>query len=181
MHPEADLLQPEKGRTIRHLYEAIHGHHCGSGRHFLWAKSRRDGASTMLAAADARWPWEKGKLARQGMALLDQAVAADPDDLEVRFLRGMTNYRLPRFLGRLDLAARDLAFVAERARPAAGSGLLARPLAAAALYHHGMVCEERGDRDAAAMSCRGAREIGPDTPGGQAAARWLNRSGEPGE
>jgi hypothetical protein len=107
------------------------------------------------------------------MALLDRAVTAEPENLEVRFLRGMTNYGVPRFFGRRDIAAKDLAFVAERAGAAAQAGGLGRPLAAAALYHYGMLCDETGHRAAAAASCRAACEVGPDTPSGRAAARWL--------
>ena len=131
------------------------------------------GASTVLAAAHARWPWDKGNLAKQGMALLDRAVAEQPENLEVRFLRGMTNYRLPGFLGRTKLATEDLQIVAGRAQAAADSGDLPRPLAAAALYHYGLLLEGRGDRAAAAASFREAGEVGPDTPGGRAAAGRL--------
>ena len=190
----AATVDPEVGERRRAkdaFYAAVAGGKSAESSRLLW-KAIFDGdpqdreataycgASTVLAAAGARWPWEKGRLAREGMALLDRAVTSAPDDLEARFLRGMTNYRLPRFLGRFDLAADDLAFVAGRARPAAEAGLLDRPLAAAALYHYGRVCEERGDRAAAAAACRAATEVGPDTPSGRAAARWLGQSEQPG-
>lgn len=131
------------------------------------------GAATMLAAAQAPWPWDKGNLAKEGMSLLDAAVAAAPADLEVRFLRGMTNYRLPRFFGRAGLASKDLAFVAARARQAAEAGELPRPLAAAALYHYGVLRAEQRDRAAASAAWREATEIGPESPAGLAAAERL--------
>src|SRR5690606_25785615 len=80
------------------------------------------GASQLLNAAAATWPWEKGRLAREGLVLLDQAVAVAPEDLEVRFIRGMTSYRLPRFMKRRNVAEFDLAKVASQAVAAAEEG-----------------------------------------------------------
>jgi hypothetical protein len=133
------------------------------------------GATTMLASAYEGWPPTKGKLARQGLELLDAAVAAEPANVEVRFLRGMTSYRLPGFFKRGAIAAADLAFVAERATTAAASGALARGQAAAALYHHGLLRADADDLPAARAAWEEAVAIAPDSAPGKAAAVELNK------
>lgn len=133
------------------------------------------GACRLLNAAAATWPWEKGRLSKEGVLLLEEAVSAAPDDLEIRFVRGMTSYRLPRFMGRRNVAIQDLARVAAQATQAARDGRLPRMLAAAALYHHGLILQEEGDNTAAIAAWREAVAVDPTAPGGQAAARQLQQ------
>jgi hypothetical protein len=135
------------------------------------------GGCAMLEAARAPLPWDKGAHARRGLAMLDEAVAAAPVDLEVRFVRGMTSYHLPRFLGRTRVAAEDLSAVAGRAEAAAESGDLDRSQAAAALFHHGALLASLGDQPAARSAWRRAAALGPATRAGRAAADRL-RSGD---
>ena len=94
------------------------------------------GAATLLKAAHAPL-FDKSGLAHDGLALEDKAVAQAPSDLEVRFLRGVTCYRLPRFMGRSELASSDLAYVAQRADKAVKEGRLDRRAAAASLVYYG--------------------------------------------
>jgi hypothetical protein len=136
------------------------------------------GASQLLNAAAATWPWEKGRLAKEGLVLLDQAVAAAPEDLEVRFIRGMTSYRLPRFMKRREVAAADLDMVASQAVAAAEEGTLAPALATASLYHHGLILEEENPI-AAVAAWKKAAALDPDTPGGQAASLRLQSLAAP--
>lgn len=117
----------------------------------------------MLEAAKAPLPWDKGRLAREGLTMLDDAVKRAPDDPEVRFLRGITNYNLPRFFGRGDVAAADLAAVAGEAEAAVRAGRIDPSTGAAALYHHGVLLDRRGDRAAARDAWRRATVLGPDT------------------
>jgi hypothetical protein len=131
------------------------------------------GGCAMLEAARTPLPWDKGAHARQGLALLDQAVAAAPDDLEVRFVRGMTSYHLPRFLGRSRIASEDLSLVAGQAEAAAESGRLDPSLATAALFHHGVMLASLGDQPAARSAWRRAAALGPATRAGKAAADRL--------
>ena len=58
------------------------------------------GAATVLRARDAVWPGSKLKYTRRGLAVLDDAVALHPEHIELRFLRLISCYRLPGFLGR---------------------------------------------------------------------------------
>ena len=132
------------------------------------------GACRLLEAAHAVWFWDKAILARRGLALLDRAVAQAPDDLEVRFLRGVTGYQLPFFVGRSKLSADDLAHVAARAVAAARAGTLDRRAAAAALYYYGLQREREGDAGGATAAWEQAVRISPDSPGGRDAARRLS-------
>ena len=133
------------------------------------------GACQMLRSARARLPWEKGKLAKAGLVLLDGAVAAAPSDAEVRFVRGMTCYNLPALFNRSSLAARDLAEVAERAEAASADGTLTPALAAASLYHYGVIQSRAGDKAAAASLWRRAVALAPTSRAGQRATEALAR------
>lgn len=131
------------------------------------------GACRLLEASQASWFWNKALLAREGLALLDRAVAEAPADLEVRFLRGVTGYQLPAFVGRYQLAANDLAYVAARASSAARAGTIDRRAAAAALYYHGLAMERIGEKQAAINAWRQAVQIDVTSPGGRDAAQRL--------
>ena len=132
------------------------------------------GGCRMLEAARAPLPWDQGRLAREGLNMLDDAVKRAPDDPEVRFLRGMTSYHLPQFFGRREVAAADLAAVARDAEAAVRSGRVDVAIGAAALFHYGDLLDRRRDRPAAHDAWRRAAALGPGTPAGRAADRKLN-------
>jgi len=71
-----------------------------------------EGAFTMLRARHAFWPRAKWRHAQDGLAILDRAVAFDPDHAEVRYLRLVSSYYLPFFFGRGDAVAEDFAALA---------------------------------------------------------------------
>jgi len=52
--------------------------------------------------------------ARQGFRQLDKAVMSDPQSLGARLQRGITLLRVPRFLGKTELAENDLEFVLDQ-------------------------------------------------------------------
>lgn len=131
------------------------------------------GACELLQAARAVLPWDKANLARDGLALEDRAVAEAPQDLEVRFLRGVTNYQLPRFMGRWNQATHDLATVAAVAEREAATGRLDRRAAAADLDYHGKVLEESYDAIGAIDAWRAASRVDADSPGGRDALKHL--------
>ena len=135
------------------------------------------GGCTMLEVKRAPMPWDKGRLSRQGLTMLDDAVARSPEDPEVRFVRGMTSYHLPRFFGRERVAAADLAAVAGGAEESVATGRLDRATASAALFHYGVLLERRGDQPAALAAWRRSAAIGPTTRSGTAAARAIRRNG----
>ena len=131
------------------------------------------GACKLLAANRAALPWEKASLAQQGLELEDRAVTEAPADFEIRFLRGVTNFVLPRFLGRWPTAVADLTAVAQVAAREAAAGRLDPRAAAAALDYHGKLLEAQCDLLGAIADWRVALRLSPDSPGGHDAAKHL--------
>jgi hypothetical protein len=132
------------------------------------------GAAKLLQAARSANFFEKSALGRQGMDLEDKAVAAAPNDLEVRFLQGVTFYQLPPFLGRKQTAIADLAYVAGVAESAANSGRLDPRAAAADLVYYGKTREESFDGPGALAAWRAALRIDPDSQAGRDALKHLS-------
>jgi len=130
------------------------------------------GAATLLKASHAPL-LEKNGLAHQGLVLEDKAVAQAPNNLEVRFLRGVTCYRLPKFMGRSELASSDLAYVAQRAEPAVRQGRLDPRAGAAALVYYGKDLEQNYDATGAISAWRAAARIDPDGIAGRDAVKHL--------
>lgn len=58
------------------------------------------GARSVLQARHARWPPTKLEHLKEGLRSLDQAVARSPRDPRLRYLRLVSGYHLPAFLGR---------------------------------------------------------------------------------
>lgn len=130
------------------------------------------GAATLLKSSHAPL-LEKSGLALQGLALEDKAVAQAPNDLEVRFLRGVTCYRLPKFMGRSEMASSDLAYVAQRAEPAVQEGRLDLRAGAAALAYYGKDLEQNYDAAGAIAAWRAALRIDPDSIAARDAMKHL--------
>lgn len=70
-----------------------------------------EGAFAMLEAKHGAWPPSRLRAVRAGLRRLDDAVAAAPDDVEIRYLRLVNTHYLPGFFGRRDSARQDLAAV----------------------------------------------------------------------
>ena len=77
-----------------------------------------EGALITLRAKHGFWPHDRLRHLRDGLALLDRAVAVYPDVAEVRYLRLMSCYYLPGILGRRRSVRDDFAALA-RLLPAA--------------------------------------------------------------
>lgn len=130
------------------------------------------GAATLLKALHASL-LEKAGLAHEGLAMEDKAVAQAPHNLEVRFVRGVTCYRLPKLMGRADMASSDLAYVAQRAEPAVIQHRLDPRAAAAALVYYGKDLEQKYDAAGAEAAWRAALRIDPDSLAGRDALKHL--------
>lgn len=76
------------------------------------------GAFQVLGAKHAAWPPRKMEHLKAGLPALDSAVAARPDAAEIRYLRLVSCYYLPFFIGRKDGVRDDFAALA-RLLPAA--------------------------------------------------------------
>ncbi|NJL30283.1 MAG: hypothetical protein HC898_00870 [Phycisphaerales bacterium] len=135
------------------------------------------GSARLLQAREKPPLPELFGLSKEGLAALDRAVTLAPDSLEVRFLRGMACRHLPTFFSRAQQSRDDLAMVAQTLVKSADDSDAPLPLdlrlAAAALYHHGLNLEATGETEKAMMYWSLAQQLGPDTPGGKAAATHL--------
>lgn len=69
-------------------------------------------ALTILHAKHAFWPPKKMRYLNEGLPVLDDLVEAYSDHVEIRYLRLLSCYYLPRFLGRSDTVAEDAAKLA---------------------------------------------------------------------
>jgi 15-cis-phytoene synthase len=67
-----------------------------------------EGAFLALDARHGRWPLARLRAVRSGLLLLDAAVTAAPDDVEVVYLRLVNTHFLPGLFGRRDSARADL-------------------------------------------------------------------------
>lgn len=66
------------------------------------------GALITLRAKHAFWPHHKLGHVNEGMAILDDAVADQPESAPIRYLRLMSGFYLPGILGRADEVETDL-------------------------------------------------------------------------
>lgn len=69
------------------------------------------GSILSLKARDASMPWTKVKFAKQGFEQLDKSIQMNPDDLDVRLIRAMNSYQVPKMMSRLPLSIEDFEFI----------------------------------------------------------------------
>lgn len=120
--------------------------------------------SLRLLEASHTWAlWKKNALSKQGIQLMDAAVKASTDDLEVRFVRAATTYDLPAFFHRRDQSERDFAYLADRAWIAAKDGRLEPRLAAASLYYRAKFLRDAGNMQAAMELWKQAIKLAPQS------------------
>ena len=130
--------------------------------------------SLRLLEAQRTWAlWKKNSLSKQGVQLMDHAVSATPNNLEVRFVRAATDRNLPSFFGRKEQAQSDLGFVVRRAEEAVRQGVLEPRLAAASFLYYGELCRDQSRSDEAMEAWRTAVRLAPDSHAGRVAANKL--------
>ncbi len=69
------------------------------------------GSILSLKARDAKMPWTRIKYAKRGFEQLDKSVQINPDDLNIRLIRAMNSYQVPKIMKRLNLAMEDFNFI----------------------------------------------------------------------
>lgn len=106
---------------------------------------------------------------------MDEAVNAQPANLEVRFVRAATELKLPAYFGRKQQAEDDLNTIVKTAERAATSGQFEPSLAAASFYYYGLSCDEKSKADEAFSAWRAAVRIAPDSRAGRGAAEKLKQ------
>lgn len=73
------------------------------------------GSAYTLKSRDLGIGPKKLRALKHGLALMDEAVAAAPDDVKVRLARAMTTEALPRVFGRRGQSREDFAVLAKEA------------------------------------------------------------------
>lgn len=119
------------------------------------------GSLTTMKARDAFWPNVQLRHVRDGNRLLDEAVAAAPDDPRIRALRAFNYAHQPAFLGRRETARADLRWLWARIQ-AGTDGLDAHSRQEAAL-RWGEALRDDGRRDEARTVWTAGVALGPDT------------------
>jgi hypothetical protein len=131
------------------------------------------GSLELLDAARTWAVWDKRRLANEGLAKMDQAVAQAPDNVEARFIRAASTWHLPFFYKRHEQAANDFTLIAPRVEGAVKQGTLPPELAAAALDYYGQVLNDRSDNHGAKQAFEAAVRIDGSSPGGKDALKRL--------
>ncbi len=114
----------------------------------------------------------------RGLDLLDAAGQAAPDDPEVRLVRGLTLFNVPKMFDRREEAEADLAWVVERMDQLVAEKKIDPRPAASALFSQGKVLQQRGDEAGARAMWERAVKMAPQSKGGKSAARRLAASAE---
>lgn len=132
--------------------------------------------SLRLWQASHTWAiWKKNSLSKEGIQMMDAAVQADPNNLEIRFVRAVTDYSLPSFFHRHEQSNEDFALLASQASVAAAEGKLEPRLAAASLYFHGLFLHEGSKASAAEKAWRQAIELAPESRAARDSAEQLKK------
>ncbi|MFL6463949.1 MAG: hypothetical protein ACJ73N_06020 [Bryobacteraceae bacterium] len=130
--------------------------------------------SLRLLEAQHTWAlWKKNSLSKQGVQLMDSAVSAAPNDLEVRFVRAATDRSLPSFFGRKQQVQSDLNFIVRRAQGAVRGGSFEPRFAAASFSYYGDLCKQQSRLKDATDAWKTAARIAPDSHAGREAANKL--------
>jgi hypothetical protein len=126
------------------------------------------GSAHSLRSAESGWGPAKLKHLKRGGQLMDEAVAAAPDDPRVRFVRGVNGYKVPKRFKRRELAVKDFLVVMPLAEKG-GHGLSARERQAM-LYYAWKTFGEEGHEAAAKRARAACHRIDPESwYGGQTA------------
>ncbi|MEM6552202.1 MAG: hypothetical protein AAF750_08745 [Planctomycetota bacterium] len=132
------------------------------------------GSSKLIAARNASFGPVKGLHARAGGKLLNAAVKADPDNLEIRFLRGISTVNLPRIAGQYQPALNDLRMVLDGSADAISAGTLDPAFAAAAALRLAQAEAEANQPDAARALYQRAIDLAPQSGAAKQARAALN-------
>lgn len=105
LHNEGVAGNKEAVQKAQAQFKSLHEQYPGSAKVNAYY-----GSTLALTARDSHRPSERLNLAKQALTLLDEAVAAEPEERSHRMLRGKIAYRLPEpFFHRTDTAIEDYA------------------------------------------------------------------------
>jgi len=131
------------------------------------------GSAYTLLSRDLFYGPGKLRALKLGLHTLDDAVAAAPDDIAVRFIRAVNNFNMPIFVNRKETARADFEILVKAIRaPAVAAGL--NPETRQAIdYYAGLTYRQLHQPDEAAAAWRDGLALGAATPLGQKIAAEL--------
>jgi hypothetical protein len=118
------------------------------------------GSAYTLRSRDMGFGPKKLQVLKQGVAVMDEAVAAAPHEPKVRLARALTTRALPAFLGYGSSARSDFLFLSAAAQR--DPGKFERRHLQLVLYHGALAARKEGDRARAAALLREARRYPAD-------------------
>lgn len=86
----------------------------GKNKEYEGVASTYIGALTALKGKFAFFPITKYRHVMKGLKLMDQGILKSPNNIEARFIRGMTCYHLPFFFKRKETARKDFKMIVKR-------------------------------------------------------------------
>ncbi len=124
------------------------------------------GSAHTLRSAESGWGRSKLEHLRKGGRLMDEAVAAAPDDARIRFVRAVNCYRLPKRFDRRPIAVEDFKRLIPLA--AKGKGDLSTRERQAILYYGWQTMKEDGETELAEQARRHCHQLAPESKYGKA-------------
>ena len=132
------------------------------------------GSSRTMVARDSWNPITKLSAVREGAKLIDMAVAKDPDNVTVRFVRTNNSLKLPRVFNRAHYAKSDLRHLLTLSAPEGGKAMMFSPQMIAEIHFKlGEIYKGEDEEQLAKDHWTKAVEIAPNSEWGQEARKRL--------
>ncbi len=132
------------------------------------------GSATTMLARDSWNPVTKLSAVREGAKLIDTAVARDPDNVVVRFVRANNSLKLPRFFNRAHYAKTDLQHLLTlSASGGERAPMFSREMLAEIHFKLGGIYHDENEETRARDHWSRAVEIAPHSEWGQEAKKRL--------
>ena len=131
------------------------------------------GSLMSVFARDAAEPWQKMEYMQTAMARMDKAVMLDPENVQVRLIRGGNSVNLPAMFNRLDLAIEDLAKI--ESLMAEGKANLDPEATVTWACYYGMALSKKGQNDKARPYLERVVTMASESPLGRQAQATLDK------
>jgi tetratricopeptide (TPR) repeat protein len=135
------------------------------------------GSTYTMKGRDAFWPPTRIELVKEGNRKMDAAVRLAPEDPQVRFVRAINNFHMPKWLGREEIVQADFAWLWEKARskPEAFENDFKQDVA----LHHGLLLKRHQRLDDAISVWQAGLEFKPDSPLARQIRKELDKARRP--
>ncbi len=117
------------------------------------------GSAVVVSAREPFWPGAKIKRVRDGIVIMDEAIAMNPDDADARFTRASNNLFLPGFFDRRDVVEEDFRWLQARA----DRGEFPIEFRQYVFLYHGLAWKRWGEKERAEKLWKSGLAIDPKT------------------